>query len=239
MAFINFVSLVIMAPAMFYGSCVLYFLSSGFLHRIFRSITTKEYRDILKTLRLSDEFIKHTKIIFWLVYTPLLAIAVVYRTTVLIESELCNFCMIASSISYLMILFFSGYVFPKESKAETNYKKICCELNTITNDYEITHPKNCLGRYYYCIRKYMDEYKKNSRKIYKKYNDNTNFKKIAHELLIKILYDFIIHKNGDERSMTCACNFFSHVAKLSMGKGYIKEKEVAKYITDIKETIRK
>lgn len=238
MAFIDFISIAIMTPAMF-GLIFLYFLFSGLLYLLFRKLTAKEYKKMLKDIRFSDDFINKSRNIFWFTYTPLFAVVVIFRIVIPIDSEKYYGCMTLSIVGYLLILLFSGYVFPKESKAEMNYKKICHELDLITSAYEKIHPDNYLGRYYHHIRNFTNEYGKSSKQIYKEYDENTDFTRIAHILLLKIIYDLIISQKikWDEHSTKCACNLFAYVAKLSIKNKYVGEQTVSKYVTEIKKAI--
>lgn len=240
MGFIDIISVLIVSPVLVYGSYILLFMLYGGIYLVFRQTTWEEYKKELKGFRLNEEWLSSTKKFFWFTYTPLFVLVVIFRLVIPLNEEKYSGYVMLSIIGYLLVLLFSGYALPKDSKAETNFKKICRELNLITADYEKTHPGNYLGRYYHYFRNFINDYEKSGKQTYKLYDEDTDFKRIAHILQIKMVYDLIISEKiaWDEYSTKCACNLFSHVAKASIKNGYIEEKMIRNYAAQIKKAIQ-
>ena len=238
MKVVDFISILIMTPAIIYGSVAFYFLSTGALYFLFRRINWQDYKKMArKDLRLGESFIDGTKRFFWLTYSPLFVVVIMFRLVMPLDGEKYDGYVFISIIGYIFILLFSGYVFPRETKAETNFRNICSEVKVIMDDYQKIYSENCLGKYWYFVDDALGEYENTGKHIYERFVDVAECKKAAHVFLLSTLYDFLVSGEWKwaEDSRKCSCDFFAYVAKISLQRNYVDKQIIAQYITEIKK----
>ena len=115
MKIVDFVSCVIIAPAVLYGTVTVFLLCGCFIYFIFRKATIEDLKDTIKGLRLGDSFIAETKKLFWFTYTPLFIIVIIFRFSLPLYAGKNNGFVFAI-VCYLLMLLFSGYVSLKKNK---------------------------------------------------------------------------------------------------------------------------
>lgn len=194
---------------------------------------------IRRDLRLSESFINGSKKLFWTTYSPAFLFVVVLRLMFPLDYELFagRLFPVVASISYILVLLFSGYLFPKETRAERNFNSICRELTVIIDSYQEACPGNSLGDYQYFISDALDDYENVGKRMYKRYVDVTECKKAAHVFLLSTLYDFLVSGEwkSAEGSRKCSCDFFAYVAKISLQNNYVDKQIITQYVTEIKK----
>ena len=238
MKVIDFISIIIMFPAMSYGSFALYFLTTGAVYVLFRRMSFREYKETMrKELRLGESFLNSSRKFFGFTYSPLFLIVIMFRLVLPLEEEKYSGYIFYSIVGYLLLLLFSGYVFPKETKAEKNFEIICKEISSIIDGYQEAYPENCFVDYQYFINDALDEYENTGRRMYKHFVDVVECKKAAHVLLLSTLYDFLISGEWkwSEGSRKCSCDFFAYVAKISLQSNYVNKQIITQYVTEIKK----
>ncbi|MBQ8632080.1 MAG: hypothetical protein IJ420_00560 [Lachnospiraceae bacterium] len=238
MILIDCISFFVMGPVVLYGCIVFYSLVAGWLSLLFRSTTMQAYQNMIRRdLRLSESFIIGSKKFFWTTYSPIFLFVVVLRFMFPFDYELFagRLFPIVASISYVLVLLFSGYMFPKENRAERNFNSICREITAIIDGYQSACPDNHLEDYHYFINDALDEYENAGKCMYKRFVDVVECKKTAHVLLLSTLYDFLISGEWkwSEGSKKCSCDFFAYVAKISLQNNYVDKQIIVRYVTEI------